>query len=765
MREALPASNDSPAKEKSSAANKRAATKKHRAGSDAAANSRAMDDTATAPVSTISNANETMNESVSAPVPQTQNTAGDSTSGTEAFAGTVLSTEAQNTAADAGTGSKASTDTVLTAEAQNQRADSDAAEAPADTAQAADAQNLEADSAADAEAPASTAQAADTQNLEADSKAASEAPADTAQAADAQNLEADSDVTAEAPADTAQAADAQNLEADSKAASEAPEDKAQTAEAQNLEADSKAAAETSTESAQAAEAQNLKADSDVTAEAPADTAQAASDLSGISYDPDSVLPFMPLPAFSGKPQSQGRRRKKTAAPVSTGQPVINAPVQAQALTQPEYLPAAETGEDSDSTDADCANTIAGEMSAPEEEYPATFPGSGQQPREQQKSGRSRNARKNARRRARNQRLASEAAAAANGQNPIVNEQKAFLPDRQETMASEQTAGMTAQTSTAPAMNRPAYNNNVHANQAPIVNNTAYNGSTQANQVFSQAPAASSTASGSAQANQASGQAPAASNAASGSSIPVNQAHEQTLFQNRQQAVPGKAVNSAGALPGPSLKDAALALPANLPDHMKKTQNNPQGKKEKPVPADTHSAAGSHQTASDYVSETPAAAPASQTEKGNAQSHDGQGRSSGRLHNNHRQSKRRGSSTADHLRGSKAPFEDSTSSKRRIFTTKERYTIYNRSEGHCGICGRFIPLEEYTIDHIIPLSKGGTNDLSNLQACCSFCNKAKDDSIGDDFFERIERIFLYQAKLRYSKKKIKKLKKVLKDLDD
>ena len=101
----------------------------------------------------------------------------------------------------------------------------------------------------------------------------------------------------------------------------------------------------------------------------------------------------------------------------------------------------------------------------------------------------------------------------------------------------------------------------------------------------------------------------------------------------------------------------------------------------------------------------------------------------------------------------------------MFTQQERYLIYNRTEGHCGICGKFIPLEEYTIDHIIPLSKGGTNDLDNLQACCGFCNKAKDDSMGEDFFRRISNIFLYQAQLKYGKKSLKKLTKYLKELED
>ena len=104
-------------------------------------------------------------------------------------------------------------------------------------------------------------------------------------------------------------------------------------------------------------------------------------------------------------------------------------------------------------------------------------------------------------------------------------------------------------------------------------------------------------------------------------------------------------------------------------------------------------------------------------------------------------------------------------RRRMFTTQERNLIYNRTEGHCGICGRFIPLEEYTIDHIIPLSKGGTNDLENLQPCCSFCNKAKDDSVGDEFYSRIVRIFLYQARLRYGKKEVKKFKKMIRELEE
>jgi 5-methylcytosine-specific restriction endonuclease McrA len=50
----------------------------------------------------------------------------------------------------------------------------------------------------------------------------------------------------------------------------------------------------------------------------------------------------------------------------------------------------------------------------------------------------------------------------------------------------------------------------------------------------------------------------------------------------------------------------------------------------------------------------------------------------------------------------------------------RVPILERDEYMCAYCGR----KADTVDHIIPKSKGGTEDPSNLVACCKRCNNRK-----------------------------------------
>ncbi len=63
------------------------------------------------------------------------------------------------------------------------------------------------------------------------------------------------------------------------------------------------------------------------------------------------------------------------------------------------------------------------------------------------------------------------------------------------------------------------------------------------------------------------------------------------------------------------------------------------------------------------------------------------------------------------------------SKRRKFSYNERVSVFDRDGSKCLCCGESA-FSELTIDHIIPLSKGGTNDFDNLQTLCDKCNFEK-----------------------------------------
>ena len=70
--------------------------------------------------------------------------------------------------------------------------------------------------------------------------------------------------------------------------------------------------------------------------------------------------------------------------------------------------------------------------------------------------------------------------------------------------------------------------------------------------------------------------------------------------------------------------------------------------------------------------------------------------------------------------------------RRRFTPLERAEFFARANGHCQKCTRKIPhSDDWDLDHAIPLSRGGTNDDSNMQVLCSWCHgdKTSDDSAG------------------------------------
>jgi hypothetical protein len=51
----------------------------------------------------------------------------------------------------------------------------------------------------------------------------------------------------------------------------------------------------------------------------------------------------------------------------------------------------------------------------------------------------------------------------------------------------------------------------------------------------------------------------------------------------------------------------------------------------------------------------------------------------------------------------------------------RHTIYSRDDGKCVYCGS---TKDLTLDHVIPVSRGGAGNHENLATCCKSCNSSK-----------------------------------------
>ena len=64
-------------------------------------------------------------------------------------------------------------------------------------------------------------------------------------------------------------------------------------------------------------------------------------------------------------------------------------------------------------------------------------------------------------------------------------------------------------------------------------------------------------------------------------------------------------------------------------------------------------------------------------------------------------------------------------KRLNLKAKVRNSIFERDQGKCAYCnGQMLYSDNWHIDHIQPVSKGGTNEETNLVLSCSRCNLEK-----------------------------------------
>lgn len=61
----------------------------------------------------------------------------------------------------------------------------------------------------------------------------------------------------------------------------------------------------------------------------------------------------------------------------------------------------------------------------------------------------------------------------------------------------------------------------------------------------------------------------------------------------------------------------------------------------------------------------------------------------------------------------------------------------RSNGICHYCRRKFPVAGLTMDHLIPLSRGGTSDKENLVPACKECNNQKRDLLPAEWADYLD----------------------------
>lgn len=69
----------------------------------------------------------------------------------------------------------------------------------------------------------------------------------------------------------------------------------------------------------------------------------------------------------------------------------------------------------------------------------------------------------------------------------------------------------------------------------------------------------------------------------------------------------------------------------------------------------------------------------------------------------------------------------TSSQSRHISSRVREHVFFRDQGKCSVCGS---AQDLHFDHIIPVSKGGSNTVENIRILCTGCNLKRGNNIGD-----------------------------------
>jgi HNH endonuclease. len=72
--------------------------------------------------------------------------------------------------------------------------------------------------------------------------------------------------------------------------------------------------------------------------------------------------------------------------------------------------------------------------------------------------------------------------------------------------------------------------------------------------------------------------------------------------------------------------------------------------------------------------------------------------------------------------------------KRTYTHQKRWIkkhLINKYGTICSICSKEMRLEDMSIDHHIPMSKGGTDTIDNMRLAHVWCNGFKANSLPED----------------------------------
>ena len=98
------------------------------------------------------------------------------------------------------------------------------------------------------------------------------------------------------------------------------------------------------------------------------------------------------------------------------------------------------------------------------------------------------------------------------------------------------------------------------------------------------------------------------------------------------------------------------------------------------------------------------------------------------------------------------------------------TLYKRDKGICYICGEQTDIKDIekhqtysiagdkypSIDHVIPLSKGGLHSWNNIRLACRKCNSIKSNNVTDDVLEMLpdkDRAYVYAKETKSRSKEV------------